>query len=87
MTDRGPLVSLGTPLASGTIGVPRFDREALIVALRTDQPGRSTFPKFLQAPWSAGVVSYDVDFLARMCAYYGAGGEKYVESYRAVETD
>ena len=58
LTDLGPVVSLGTPLASGTIDVPRFDREALIVALPSDQAGRSTFPKFLQAPWSAGVVSY-----------------------------
>ena len=32
----------------GTADVPRFDREALIRALRADQAGQSTFPEF---PW------------------------------------
>ena|SRR5208282_5454223 len=85
LTEHGPVVSLGTPLVAGMADVPRFDREALIDALRTDQAGRSTFPEFLTASWRAGVVRYDVDFVARTCTYYGATGEEYVENYPAVE--
>jgi len=85
LTEAGPIVEVGTPLATGTVDVPRFDREALIAALRTDQAGRSTFPEFLMATWRAGIVRYDVDFAARTCAYFGANGEEYVESYPAVD--
>jgi uncharacterized protein YbcV (DUF1398 family) len=85
LTESGPVISLGTPLVSGTVDVPRFDREALIAALRTDQAGQSTFPEFLLASWQAGVVRYDVDFSARICSYYGADGEEYVENYPAVD--
>jgi uncharacterized protein YbcV (DUF1398 family) len=85
LTESGPVVSVGTPLVSGTVDVPRFDREALIAALRTDQAGQSTFPEFLLASWHAGVVRYDVDFGARTCSYYGANDEEYVESYPAVD--
>lgn len=84
LTEHGPVVCLGTPLLAGTADVPRFDREALIAALRTDQAGQSTFPEFLNASWHAGVVRYDVDFAARTCTYYGSSGEEYVESYPAV---
>ena len=73
----------GTPLVVGMVDVPRFDRDALIAALRADQAGESTFPEFLMAAWKAGVVSYDVDFVARNVTYYGASGESYVESYPA----
>jgi uncharacterized protein YbcV (DUF1398 family) len=85
LTEHGPVVSLGTPLVNGTMDVPRFDREALITALRTDQAGRSTFPEFLIASWRAGVMHYDVDFAERTCTYYGAAGEEYIESYPAVD--
>jgi uncharacterized protein YbcV (DUF1398 family) len=85
LTESGPVMCLGTPLVSGTVDVPRFDREALIAALRTDQAGKSAFPEFLQASWRAGVVRYDVDLIARTCTYYGADGEEYVESYPAVD--
>jgi uncharacterized protein YbcV (DUF1398 family) len=81
LTESGPAVSPGEPLAFGAVDVPRFDQEALIAALRTDQAGQSTFPEFLLASWRAGVVRYDVDFTARTCTYYGAGGEEYIESY------
>jgi uncharacterized protein YbcV (DUF1398 family) len=67
------------------VDVPRFNREALITALRTDQAGNSTFPEFLAATWHAGVVRYDVDFTARNVAYYGCNGEEYIEEYPAVE--
>ena len=85
LTNDGPVVTQGTPLESGMVDVPPFNRDALIVALRTDQAGKSTFAEFLAASWRAGVVRYDVDFAARSVAYYGANGEEYVESYPAVD--
>ncbi len=81
ITNAGAVVTQGTPLVSGTVDVPLFDREALIAALRTDQAGNSTFPEFLAASWRAGVVRYDVDFSARTVSYYGCNGEEYVEKY------
>jgi len=87
LTKDGPVVTQGTPLASGTMDVPTFNRGALILALRTDQAGQSTFPEFLEASWRAGVVRYDVDFASRAVAYYGCNGEEYVEAYPAVEVD
>ncbi len=85
LTEDGPVVTLGTPLSSGTVDVPTFNREALIAALRTDQSGKSTFPDFLAASWRAGVVRYDVDLVARKVSYYGCNGEEYVEDYPSVE--
>jgi uncharacterized protein YbcV (DUF1398 family) len=85
LTEDGPVVSLGTPLSSGTVDVPAFSRESLIAALRTDQAGKSTFPEFLAACWHAGVVRYDVNFVARKVAYYGCNAEEYIEDYPAVE--
>jgi len=85
LTAAGPVMVMGTPLATGMVDVPPFDRDALIAALRTDQAGRGTFPEFLMASWRAGIVRYDVDLAARTCTYYGANGEVYVESYPAVD--
>jgi uncharacterized protein YbcV (DUF1398 family) len=85
LTADGPVVMQMTPLVTGAADVPRFDREALVRALRTDQAGQSTFPEFLSASWKAGVVGYEVDFAARTVRYYGCEGEEYVESYPAVE--
>lgn len=65
LMDGGSVVQQGTPLLAGTAEAPTFDREALIVALRTDQEGRGTFPEFLKAAWKAGVVAYEVDFTKR----------------------
>lgn len=84
LTDDGPVVMQGTPLVSGVVDVPAFDRDALVQALRTDQAGESTFPEFLEATWRAGVVRYDVDLDARTVAYSGSNGEEYVEAYPAV---
>lgn len=83
LTREGPVVIQGTPLASGVLDVPKFDRDALIRALRTDQAGEGTFPEFLSAAWRAGVVRYDVDFAARTVTYLGCDGESYVEGYPA----
>jgi uncharacterized protein YbcV (DUF1398 family) len=84
VTELGAVAVPGTPLATGMVDVPPFDRDALIAALRTDQAGNSTFPEFLAATWRAGIVRYDVDFAARKVSYYGALGEEYVEDYPAV---
>jgi len=84
LTDEGPVVSQDAPLISGTVDVPPFNGEWLIAALRTDQAGNSTFPEFLAACWSAGVVRYDVDFIARNVAYFGCHGEQYIEEYPGV---
>lgn len=85
LTEHGPVMVQGTPLITGMEDVSPFDQGALITALRTDQAGKSTFPEFLMAAWKAGVVSYEVDFGKRTVAYYGSGGERYIESYPAVE--
>jgi uncharacterized protein YbcV (DUF1398 family) len=85
LTAAGPVVMQGKPLVSGMAEVPEFNEEALIIALRTDQAGESTFPEFLEASWLAGVVRYDVDFAARTVVYCGCNGEEYREAYPAVE--
>ena len=85
LTELGPVVTQNTPLVSGMIDVPPFDRDALVAALRADQAGKTTFPEFLAASWRAGVVRYDVDFAARTVCYFGAHGEEYVDAYPAVE--
>lgn len=65
----GAVVQQGTPLATGLYEISKFDREALITALRADQNGKSSFPEFLQSAWKAGVVGYDVDFCGRKVTY------------------
>lgn len=81
----GAIVNQGTPLITGMAEIPAFNKMDLITALRTDQEGRSTFPEFLLASWKAGVVRYDVDFLAHKVVYFGAHDESYEESYPSVE--
>lgn len=85
LTNEGPVVMQGAPLVSGSADVPAFDRDTLIAALRIDQAGESTFPEFLAASWRAGIVRYDVDFVARTVTYLGCNGEEYVEAYPAVK--
>ncbi|MGE4234164.1 MAG: DUF1398 domain-containing protein [Bacteriovoracia bacterium] len=85
LTKYGEVVSQGQPLVSGMFDIPKFDEKALVLALRTDQAGKSTFPEFLNAAWKAGVLNYDVDFENRTVTYYGALGESYMEEYPAVE--
>jgi uncharacterized protein YbcV (DUF1398 family) len=87
LTKEGPVVMQGEPLITGAVDVSKFDQEALIQALRADQAGKSTFPEFLAATWKAGVVSYDVDFTNRTVTYFGCEGEKYQETYPAVQVD
>ncbi len=81
----GSVVQQGTPLVTGTFEIPKFNRELLISAIRTDQEGKSTFAEFLQSTWKSGVVSYDADFIERKVTYYGVSGESYLEAYPGVE--
>ena len=83
--ESGSVVQQGSPLVTGAHEIPKFDREALIKAIRTDQQGQSTFPEFLLSTWKAGVITYDADFIARKVTYYGANGESYEEAYPAIE--
>ncbi len=85
LMKEGSVVQQGTPLVTGVHEIPKFDREALITAIRADQQGHSTFPEFLQATWRAGVIGYDADFIGRKVIYFGAAGESYMEEYPAVE--
>lgn len=87
VTDHGIIVNQGEPLIMGIVDIPSFDRESLVNALRVDQAGESTFPEFLKAAWSAGVVSYVVDFDKRVVTYFGVLGESYAENYVAVELE
>ncbi len=85
MDDGEYIINQGTPLVTGMTEVSRFDEEAIIKAIRTDQARESTFPEFLKAIWDAGAWGYDVDFLKRKVAYMGARGEMYIEEYPSVE--
>jgi uncharacterized protein YbcV (DUF1398 family) len=81
LTKYGVVVQLLEPLATGSVEVPPFDKDALIVALRADQSGETTFQEFLVASWQAGVVRYDVDLAKRCVTYFGGLGEHYLEQY------
>ncbi|MEJ0014317.1 MAG: DUF1398 family protein [Actinomycetota bacterium] len=87
LTDLGPVVQQGTPLATGLVDVVPFDREGVILAIRTDQAGKSTFPEFLNAIWRAGVVRYVANFDAREVTYFSWDDSKYVEAYPDVNID
>jgi len=84
-TELGPVMTMGTPVATDAHDVPMFDEQALVDALRADQGGHTTFQQFLASAWNAGVVRYVVDFAARNVSYFGVNGEEYREAYPAVE--
>lgn len=85
ITNAGPVVVPGNSLVTTAADIPAFNQDQLITALRVNQNGKSTFPEFLVSAWQAGVVRYDVDFLARHVSYYGCNNEIYVEKYPQVE--
>ena len=85
LTKDGAVVQQGAPIIEGTHKIPKFDREALITAIRSDQEGHCTFPEFLRASWKAGVIEYEVDLISRKVTYYGINGGSYLEEYPAVE--
>ena len=83
--EDGNVVQQGNPLVSGTHEISKFDQDALIKAIRKDQAGNSTFLEFLQSAWEAGVIGYEVDFIARKVTYIGVNWEKYIEEYPAFQ--
>jgi len=85
VTSAGDVLQPGGLIRSEKTVIPRFDEDALIAAIRTDQEGRSTFPEFVEASFQAGVTRYEVDTAQRTCSYSGVRGELYVEHYPAVE--
>ena len=85
MSDDEAVVIQNQPLLTGFADIVRFDETKLLRILRLDQAGETSFPEFLQNAWEAGVISYEVDFEARTCSYYGARGEIYVEEYPRVD--
>lgn len=85
LTEGGAVVQQGIPIIEDTHEIPKFDRKALISAIRSDQEGLCTFLEFLRASWKAGVIEYEVDFITRKVTYYGANGESYFEEYPTVE--
>lgn len=85
LTDAGAVVQTAPGVIVAIGDVPAFDRDAVIDALRADQAGRTTFPQFLDAIWSAGVTGYVVDFDQRTATYSGIDCETYVENYPLVE--
>ena len=85
LTRDGAVVQQGIPIIDGTHEIPKFDRKALISAIRSDQEGLCTFSEFLHASWKAGVIEYEVDFITRKVTYYGVNGESYLEEYPTIE--
>lgn len=83
--DIGNIVNQGSPLVVGMSEITKFNEASLVEAIRTDQNGESTFSEFLESVWKAGVVSYEVNFERRTCAYHGVLGESYIEDYSSVE--
>lgn len=84
-TALGSVVVQETPLMRGMVEVPRFDRTALLEALRADQAGETTFAQFADAAWRAGVIRWVVALDERTCTYFGLSQETYVEEYAAVD--
>lgn len=87
ITEKGNIVSQGTPLVAGNADIPEFHPEQLITSIQQDKDGASTFHEFLHAAWNSGVMSYTVDFDNRTVTYYGVLGESYVEQYPEVSID
>ena len=65
LTEDEAVVQQGIPIIEGTHEIPKFDREAVISAIRSTQEGLCTFPEFLHTSWKAGVIEYEVDFITR----------------------
>jgi uncharacterized protein YbcV (DUF1398 family) len=85
-TPSGVVVDLHAPLTAGLAELAVFDRDAVIIAIRDDQRGESTYDEFMNAIWQAGVLTYDIDLTAHTCTYCGADPttDAYCERYSAV---
>ena len=85
ITKDGPVVMQGTPLVTGFVDIPKFNKEALIKAISADGAGKSTFPEFLLGAWNAGVIWYQVDLIERTVTYGCCNNETYTTKYSAVD--
>jgi uncharacterized protein YbcV (DUF1398 family) len=85
--EDGPVVMQGTPLVTGFVDIPNFNKEALIKTIKADGAGNSTFLEFLLGAWNAGVIWYQVDLIERTCTYGGCNDEIYITKYSAVDSD
>lgn len=84
-TANGAVIDQQEPLVRGLDPVAVFDVDAVVGAIRRDQRGESTYAEFMADIWTAGVVSYDIDLLARTCTYCGVDAtDVYVEDYPPV---
>ncbi len=86
LTDDGPVVIQGTPLATGSLDVPPFNREALISALRTDQAGKH-FPGIPGGFVARRRYSLRCRFRRADGRILRRNGEEYVETYALVGVD
>lgn len=84
VTRKGPVRVEGKPLITQGRRHPALNEMALYRAISEDRKGNTTFQAFLAAIWTAGVVSYTVDFVARTVTYYGAEGDACKEGYPPV---
>lgn len=74
---------------SHTVGLPtpampiaeRFDREAIIAAIRGSQAGQVKYPEFVERSIKAGCVGYVVWIAGRHVTYFGRRGETHVEQF------
>ena len=73
ITRKGPVSIAGEPLVIKRTTPNRFDEQRLYQAIQKDLLGHSCFRTFLTEIWSAGVVSYTVDFITRTVTYYAHG--------------
>jgi uncharacterized protein YbcV (DUF1398 family) len=44
--DEGSVMQVGKPLVTKALEIPKFNRDELILAIRADQSGNTTFPEF-----------------------------------------
>lgn len=86
-THQGAVIDQQVPILSGLERVVDFECAEVIAAIRRDQQGASTYPEFMVEIWRAGVISYDIDLVARTCTYRGLDPavDVHVEEYPAVE--
>ena len=79
------VVMQNKPLITGMMEVPPMRRGLLVEAIDKDKAGGS-FPDFLKATWEAGIIRYEVDFVARTVKYYGSHpSDVYEETYPHVK--
>lgn len=86
-TENETVIVQNEPMKTGMISVSEFSADDLITAIRQNQAGETEFDAFLSAIFEAGCISYEIDFEARSCTYFGATGENYIEQYPAVQAD